>query len=325
MVQFISAAATVVFLSSSVVSFSPAFISSSPSKYVVPIVGRAAAGPTVFRKTMLTLSAAESDEDAASTAVNESVDEAVGEVVDEAIDEQKATVEEDTGADEEVSTSADEEVEASSTKVEDEVVAKYRAAISSLEATLRSKNMKISSIKESASRYSKNGTLRLVAELADFKKSRARTKVSDEARGKARKIEPFLAVMDELAALEGTFSDDTEKVAKQFGSLGRDLQTNLGKVGLKSFGAEIGSDRYIISRYTAISKEYSDTIPEGYITKVLVEGLEIEGNIVRDAEVVVSLGVKKEEADEKADETVDEKADEKAEEEKKEDLDDETQ
>jgi len=325
MVQFISAAATVVFLSSSVVSFSPAFISSSPSKYVVPIVGRSAAGPTVFRKTMLTLSAAESDEDAASTAVNESVGESVDEVVDEAIDEQKATVEEDTGADEEVSTSADEEVEASSTKVEDEVVAKYRAAISSLEATLRSKNMKISDIKESASRYSKNGTLRLVAELADFKKSRARTKVSDEARGKARKIEPFLAVMDELAALEGTFSDDTEKVAKQFGSLGRDLQTNLGKVGLKSFGAEIGSDRYIISRYTAISKEYSDTIPEGYITKVLVEGLEIEGNIVRDAEVVVSLGVKKEEADEKADETVDEKADEKAEDEKKEDPIDETQ
>jgi len=324
MVQFISAAATVVFLSSPVVSFSPAFILSPPCKYVVPIVGRAAAGPTVFRKTMLALSAAESDEEAASTAVNESVDEASDEVVDEVvaevIDEPKATVGEDAGANEEVSTSADEEVGASSTKGEDEVVAKYRAAISSLEATLRSKNMKVSSIKESASRYSKNGTLRLVAELADFKKSRARTKVSDEARGKARKIEPFLTVLDELAALEGTFSDDTEKVAKQFASLGGDLQTNLGKVGLKSFGAEVGTDRYIISRYTAISKEHSDTIPEGYIMKVLVEGLEIEGNIVREAEVVVSLGVKKEEVDEKA-----EKVDEKAEGEKKEDLDDETQ
>lgn len=293
MVQLISTVSIIALVSLSAGAFSPTFISHSSSKNVVPSSNPTAAGPTAFRRTMITLSSAEADDDAKSA------------VFDELPEVEKGNAEEneeEEGSDEGTSTSVEEEaeeVEASSTK-EDEVLAKYRSAISSLEATLRSKRNSISDVKESASRYSKNGTLRLVAELADYKKSRARSKASDEARGKARKIDPFLPILDELTALKGTFPEDAEKVSTQFASLGGDLLSNLEAIGLKSFGAEAGTDRYLISRHTAIRKEYSDIIPEGYIMEVLVEGLEVEGNIVREAEVVVSLGVEKEVVEEDA-------------------------
>jgi len=190
-----------------------------------------------------------------------------------------------------------EEKESASTPEEDELTA-LRSEISALEATLRSKKTRVGDIRESATRYTQNGTLRLVAELADYKKARARSSASDDARGKAKAIKGFVDVLEKLDALGDAFDGEDEgaqRVARQFSSLRGDLRTNLESVGLKEFRAEPGTDRFIASRHNALRRENSDTIPEGYIMEMVSPGAEIEGNVVKVADVVVSLGVEKEE------------------------------
>lgn len=102
----------------------------------------------------------------------------------------------------------------------------------------------------------------------------------------------FLPVYDQMTSLKEKYPDS------KYGGLS--LDPTLEKMGVTSYDVAVG-DRLDRIRMNPVESEHSADVEKDAVISVLSSGLELDGNIVRAAECVVSLGAEEEESAEEVD------------------------
>eukprot|EP00563_Minutocellus_polymorphus_P004453 CAMPEP_0181043770 /NCGR_PEP_ID=MMETSP1070-20121207/12894_1 /TAXON_ID=265543 /ORGANISM="Minutocellus polymorphus, Strain NH13" /LENGTH=279 /DNA_ID=CAMNT_0023122139 /DNA_START=25 /DNA_END=864 /DNA_ORIENTATION=- len=177
---------------------------------------------------------------------------------------------------------------------EDPEVTAIKEEIAALEAKIKSRRNDLASIIDSVETYSKAGYARKVAEMDQISKMRGAASKSNESTAKATILQDFLPVLDELKALDEKYAGDD--FAQSYKALRWDLNNAMTALGMSEYTAEVGAtaDR---TRVVAVEEQYSDDFAKGAVISPVAVGLELQGNVMRMAECVVSLGS---EADSKA-------------------------
>ena len=229
--------------------------------------------------------------DKAEAEGDETAEEVVAEVTD---DEPK---ESEVVADAEVEPEADAEVEAAVEEAAaeeegevDEAAVELEAIkkeITDLEFKLKNKNRELDSIEKMGEQYTQGGYGRKVAEMEGNKKSRTAASGDKKMTARASVLENFLPVVDELKVLTDKYEGDV--FAKKYAALSWDFNNALTDLGVAQYSAEEG-DKADGRRVTAVESEHSDTVAKGCVIKALDTGYELEGNVMRLAGAVVSLG-----------------------------------
>lgn len=229
------------------------------------------------------LSASEESE----TELDDSADEVSAEV---AGDEEHEVVEEEPESE------VDEELEA------------IKKEISDLENTLKNKNRELNSIEKMGEQYTKGGYARKVAELEQFRKLRSAASADSKVTAKASVLQNFLPIVDELKILTEKYEGD--EFAKKYAAISWDFNNALKDMGVTEYSVAEG-DIADTSRVNAFEEEYSQSVAKGCVIRGLENGYEIDGNVMRMAAAVVSLGCETEETEE-APEDEEEQGDESA-------------
>ncbi len=229
------------------------------------------------------LSASEESE----TELDDSADEVSAEV---AGDEEHEVVEEEPESE------VDEELEA------------IKKEISDLENTLKNKNRELNSIEKMGEQYTKGGYARKVAELEQFRKLRSAASADSKVTAKASVLQNFLPIVDELKILTEKYEGD--EFAKKYAAISWDFNNALKDMGVTEYSVAEG-DIADTSRVNAFEEEYSQSVAKGCVIRGLENGYEIDGNVMRMAAAVVSLGWETEETEE-APEDEEEQGDESA-------------
>lgn len=230
--------------------------------------------PSIMPRNNLVLNAS----DGFDTEADDAAEEVAAEVTD---DEPEEAVEEET--EEEV----DEELEA------------IKKEIAELENTLKNKNRELNSIEKMGEQYTKGGYARKVAEMEQFRKSRSAASADSKVTAKASVLQNFLPIVDELKTL--TEKHEGDEFAKKYAALSWDFNNALKDMGVTEYSVAEG-DTADSRRVNALEEEYSETLAKGCVIKALDTGYEIDGNVMRMAEAVVSLGSEAEEAEENPEE-----------------------
>jgi len=95
----------------------------------------------------------------------------------------------------------------------------------------------------------------------------------------------FLPVYDKLNELKAQYGEDA--FGKQYNALG--LQSSFASLGVTEFALALG-DTVDASRMVVTESVHSDAAAANCVLEPLSTGLELDGNIVRMAECVASLG-----------------------------------
>lgn len=177
---------------------------------------------------------------------------------------------------------------------EDPEVTAIKEEIANLEAKIKSRRNDLASIIDSVETYSKAGYARKVAEMDQIRKMRGAASKSNESTAKAAILQDFLPVLDELKALDEKYAGD--EFAQSYKALRWDLNNAMTALGMSEYTAEVGATADP-TRFVAVEEQYSDDYAKGTVISPVAVGLELQGNVMRMAECVVSLGS---EADAKA-------------------------
>jgi molecular chaperone GrpE (heat shock protein) len=173
-------------------------------------------------------------------------------------------------------------------------VTAIKEEIAALEAKVKSRRNDLASIIDSVETYSKAGYARKVAEMDQIRKMRGAASKSNESTAKATILQDFLPVLDELKALDEKYAGDD--FAQSYKALRWDLNNAMTALGMSEYTAEVGATADP-TRVVAVEEQYSDDFAKGAVISPVAVGLELQGNVMRMAECVVSLGS---EADAKA-------------------------
>ena len=187
------------------------------------------------------------------------------------------------GGEEEDESAAPEEVEPE----EDPEVVAIKESIADLEAKIKAKRNDLASLIDLVETYSKAGYARKVAEMDQIRKMRGAASKSNEFTAKATILQDFLPVLDELVALDDKYADDD--FAKSYKALRWDLNNAMTALGMSEYAPEVGAVADA-SRFIAVEEHYSDDFAKGTIIAPVSVGLELQGNVMKMAECVVSLG-----------------------------------
>lgn len=125
-------------------------------------------------------------------------------------------------------------------------------------------------------------------------------------------LQNFLPVLDSFEELEEKYGSDD--FGKSFSALGGTMRAALKELGVEEYSVKEG-EKVNKQRVTVIEEEYSNDFEKDTIIRPIAMGMELQGNVMRMAECVASLGsesAKEEEAEEE--ETKEEDADEDADE-----------
>ena len=112
-------------------------------------------------------------------------------------------------------------------------------------------------------------------------------------------VQSFLPVMDEFNALREPYQDDVFGT-KYLGLVGA-MNAALKSLGVEEFSVEAGSSTPPVSRVTVVGEEPSEEFEKGAVIRTVKAGMELDGNVMRMAEVVVSSGAVNEEKEEAQD------------------------
>ena len=170
---------------------------------------------------------------------------------------------------------------------EDPEVTAIKEEIANLEAKIKSRRNDLASIIDSVETYSKAGYARKVAEMDQIRKMRGAASKSNESTAKATILQDFLPVLDELKALDEKYAGDD--FAKSYKALRWDLNNAMTALGMSEYTAEVGATADP-TRVVAVEEQYSDDYAKGTVISPVAVGLELQGNVMRMAECVVSLG-----------------------------------
>lgn len=206
-------------------------------------------------------------------------------------DEQASGEEEASAEDADEAESEEEEVQ------EDPEITALKEEIAELESSLKSKRGTLSYTQDQVDNYSKAGYARKVAEMENMRRIRSNMNSNSRASANAAILADFLPAYDTMAQLKEKYGED------EFGSKysGLTLDTAFSKMGAKDYTVEIGEsvDNY---RMAVVESEHSTEFAKDTVIRPVALGLELEGNVIRSAECVASLGPEEEEsADEEGD------------------------
>jgi len=200
-------------------------------------------------------------------------------------------------AEEVVAADATEDTEEVQVEVEDPEVTAIKAEIDSLEADLRKKRKTLDATSEQAETFSKGGYARKVADMENMRKMRRSLQSSNKDSSTANVVQKFLPVLDELAIIADKNGDN--EFSKKYSSLG--LDSTFQELGVAAFTADVGGE-VDMQRLTVVEEEYSNDFSKGTVIRPIAMGMELNGNVMRFAKVVGSLGSEADakEAEEKA-------------------------
>lgn len=205
----------------------------------------------------------------------------------EAVSEEVATEEiaEKEVAEEEESKEKEEEPK------EDPEITALKDEIAVLEIELKSNRVKLSSTQDLADDYTDGGYRRKCAEMDNMRRMRSQASANNQVASKANILQTFLPTLDTLKILEAKYTDN--EFAKGYGAIPRDFENCLKGLDVAEFTVEAGS-KIDLMRCVATSEEYSESDEAGIVLRVEKGGYDVQGNVIRFAEVVVSLGSEKE-------------------------------
>lgn len=202
---------------------------------------------------------------------------------EEEVTEAKAEVVEEDG---------EEEKEEEEANEEDPALTALKEEIAALEIELKTKRIKASNTQDLADDYTEKGYRRKCAEMDNMRRMRSQASSSDKMSSRARIVSNFIPILDSLKALEASYADN--EFAQKYKALPRDFENCLIGLDVTEFTVEAGTVWNPL-RCTAVKEEYSDDAAKGVILRVESSGYEVQGNVVRPAGVVLSLGKEEEE------------------------------
>jgi molecular chaperone GrpE (heat shock protein) len=170
---------------------------------------------------------------------------------------------------------------------EDKEIAAIKANIAELENTLKNKNRELNSLLKMADQYSEGGYARKVAEMESFRRNKRAASADNKTVARAAVLTDFLPIMEELNGLVARYEGN--EFAQKYRALSSDFNKALGDMGVEGFtineGAAVDGVRCI-----AVQEEFSDTVPKDCVIRVAAFGYELEGNVMRPVNAVVSKG-----------------------------------
>lgn len=107
-------------------------------------------------------------------------------------------------------------------------------------------------------------------------------------------LQSFLPIMDDFEELEQKYGNDD--FGKSFSALGGTLKSAFKELGVQEYSVKEG-DQVNKQRITVVEEEYSDEFPKDTVIRPVAVGMELQGNVMRMAECVASLGSEQDEAD----------------------------
>jgi len=185
---------------------------------------------------------------------------------------------------------------------EDPEVTAIKESIAELEATLADKKSKLQYELERCEEYSKSGYARKVADMENMKRVRSNIASTSQASATAAVLKDFLPMYDQLNTLKETYSDD--EFGRKFSEL--NLQQTFSTLGVTDFNVEAG-ETINNFRMKVLESEISTEHPKDTVLRQVAPGMELDGNVIRAALCVSSLGAE-EEAEEEAEEATEEGA-----------------
>lgn len=196
----------------------------------------------------------------------------------------------------------DESAEATEEEAEDEgppedpEVTALKESIAELEATLADKKSKIQYELERCEEYSKSGYARKVADMENMKRVRSNIASTSRSSATAAVLKDFVPVYDKMNTLKETYSEN--EFGMKYSEL--NLQSTFATLGVTDFAVEAG-EKVNNFRMKVLESEISTEQPKDTILRQVAPGMELDGNVIRAALCVASLGPE-EEAEEAAEE-----------------------
>eukprot|EP00984_Skeletonema_dohrnii_P028188 scaffold18082_cov74-Skeletonema_dohrnii-CCMP3373.AAC.2 len=139
-----------------------------------------------------------------------------------------------------------------------------------------------------ADKYSQSGYARQVALVENNKRMRGANMADSKSAARASVLQSFLPALDEMDVIGAKYEGNAFAGTLQSG-LTMEFQNNLQELGVSEFGVESGDD-VVMGRVVAVEEQFSEEFGKGTVITSLKSGLEIQGNTVRPAECVASLG-----------------------------------
>ncbi|GAX26993.1 hypothetical protein FisN_9Lh301 [Fistulifera solaris] len=193
-------------------------------------------------------------------------------------------VEEDFVAKEQIDEEEEEEEEP---QPEDPELVALKEEIAKLEAEVKEKRRQVEYTSEQADEYSQAGYARKVAEMENMRRARSMLNTSNRSTSTAALLTKFLPTMDKLNELREKYGEDS--FGKQYNALPGTLMAGFSAMGVADFSVTVG-EKMDAERMVAVAEEHSVELPAGTVIREVSSGLQLEGNVIRMAECVVSLG-----------------------------------
>lgn len=172
---------------------------------------------------------------------------------------------------------------------EDPEVTALKESIAELEATLADKKSKLQYELEQCEEYSKSGYARKVADMENMKRVRSNIASTSQSSATAAVLKDFLPMYDKLNTLKETYAGD------EFGSKYSELnlQQTFSTLGVTDFNVDAG-ETVNNFRMKVLESEVSTEQPKDTVLRQVAPGMELDGNVIRAALCVSSLGVEEE-------------------------------
>lgn len=174
---------------------------------------------------------------------------------------------------------------------EDPEVTALKESIAELEATLADKKSKIQYELERCEEYSKSGYARKVADMENMKRVRSNIASTSQSSATAAVLKDFLPMYDKLNTLKDTYSEN--EYGQKYSEL--NLQATFATLGVTDFDVAAG-DKVNNFRMKVLESETSSDFAKDTILRQVAPGMELDGNVIRAAMCVSSLGSEEEQA-----------------------------
>jgi len=191
----------------------------------------------------------------------------------------------DDSADESASNDNDSTDEEEGPPEDPELMA-LKESIAALETTLADKKSKLQYELEKCEEYSKSGYARKVADMENMKRVRSNIASTTQSSATAAVLKNFLPMYDRFNTLKETYMGD--EFGRKYSEI--NLQKTFSTMGVTDFNVEAG-EAVNNFRMKVLESEVSTEHPKDSILRQVAPGLELNGNVIRAALCVSSLGM----------------------------------
>ena len=111
---------------------------------------------------------------------------------------------------------------------------------------------------------------------------------SNKYAATAAVLTEFLPVLDQLTATREQY--DNDEFGRKYTALAGGMRAAFTELGVTEYTVAPGEPIVDPSRVVVVESEYSETIGANSVLRPVTIGMELQGNVVRPAECVASLG-----------------------------------